>query len=388
MKNFSHFNPTRIFFGEGQIAAIGAEIPRQSKVLILYGGGSIKQNGVLDQVKSALSGHTVLEFSGIEPNPRYETLMRAVELVRREGVDYLLAVGGGSVIDGSKFVAVAACYEEGEPWSLIEQRITPDRALPVGCVLTLPATGSESNSGVVITHNGKHLKLSYSNEKMFPTFAVLDPTTTFSLPAKQIGNGVVDAFVHVLEQYLTYPADAPVQDRYAEGLLQTLVEVGAKNVENPTDYAARASLMWAANQALNGLIGCGVPQDWSAHAMGHELTAVYGLDHAQSLAAVLIHSLRVQRVGKREKLLQYAARVWDLRQGDEDARIDAVIARTAEFFESVGLKTSLSVLGVEAKAADVITTRLEALGYVALGEKRVVTLAVVREILSRSLALG
>ena len=333
MDNFSYFNPTRLFFGKGQIAAISEAIPQDQKVLVLYGGGSIKKNGVLDQVHTALAGHTYLEFSGIEPNPHYETLMKAVELIRKEGVQYLLAVGGGSVIDGTKFISAAACYEGGEPWDMIEQGITAGRALPVGCVLTLPATGSESNTFSVISHVGKGLKRAYGDPLTYPAFAILDPQVTYSLPKHQVANGVVDAFVHVMEQYMTYPAGGAVQDRYAEGLLQTLVEIGAKVVNTPDDYDSRATFMWAANQALNGLIGQGVPQDWSTHMIGHELTAVYGLDHAVSLAAVLPHNLQVRRVAKREKLLQFAARVWGITEGSDDVRIDTAIARMAAFFE-------------------------------------------------------
>ena len=386
MDNFSYFNPTQILFGKGQIAAISDVIPKDQKVLVLYGGGSIKKNGVFDQVQAALTGYTVLEFSGIEPNPRYETLMKAVELIRREGVQYLLAVGGGSVIDGSKFISAAACYEGGEPWQMIEKGITAGRTLPLGCVLTLPATGSESNSVSVISHAGLGLKRAYSDPLTYPTFAVLDPQVTYSLPRHQVANGVVDAFVHVMEQYLTYPAGGAVQDRFAEGLLQTLVEIGEKVVNTPDDYDSRATFMWAANQALNGLIAQGVPQDWSTHLIGHELTAVYGLDHAVSLAAVLPHNLQVNREAKRGKLLQFAERVWGITEGSDDARIDTAIARMVAFFESVGLKTSLKALEIEAAAVDKIVGRLEAQGFTALGERQAVTPAIVRDILTRSLA--
>jgi len=387
MNNFNYFNPTHIYFGKQQIAAISQAIPQDQKVLVIYGGGSIKKNGVYDQVKAALANHSWLEFSGIEPNPRYETLMQAVELIKREGVQYLLAVGGGSVIDGTKFISAAACYEgDGEPWDMIEQGITAGRALPLGCVLTLPATGSESNTVSVVSNAAKGLKRAYSDPLTYPSFAILDPEVTYSLPKHQLANGVVDAFIHVMEQYLTYPVGARVQDRYAEGLLQTLIEIGETVVNAPKDYEARASFMWAANQALNGLIGQGVPQDWSTHLIGHELTAVYGLDHAVSLAAVLPHNLQVNRAAKQGKLLQYAARVWGITEGDEAARIDAAIAKTVAFFESVGLKTSLKALEIEASAVDKITSRLEAQGLTALGEHQTITPAVVREILTHSLA--
>ncbi|MDP9107936.1 MAG: iron-containing alcohol dehydrogenase, partial [Pseudomonadota bacterium] len=332
MQNFDFHNPTHILFGKGRIADLGKVVPADARVLILYGGGSIKQNGVLDQVHAALAGRSYHEFSGIEPNPSYETLMMAVEQVRRENIDFLLAVGGGSVIDGTKFVAAAAHFE-GDPWAILEKRGTNiTSAIPFGAVLTLPATGSEMNDGSVVTRKSLKAKMAFSNKLCQPKFSVLDPTTTFTLPTRQVGNGVVDAFAHVMEQYLTYPADAPVQDRFAEGILQTLIEEGPKALSDPHNYAVRANIMWAATLALNGLIGAGVPQDWATHMVGHELTALYNLDHAQTLAIVLPGMMKIRKESKRAKLLQYATRVWHLTEGDENSRIDAAIARTEAFF--------------------------------------------------------
>ena len=385
MQNFDFYNPTRIVFGEGTITRLDELVPAGARVLVLYGGGSAERNGTLAEVQAALGQRSVQRFGGIEPNPSYETLIKAVELVRRDQIDFLLAVGGGSVIDGTKFVAAAAGYE-GEPWEIMQTRGKHvARALPIGCVLTLPATGSEMNCFSVVTRKSLQAKFGFSSPHVFPRFSVLDPVKTYTLPPRQIANGAVDAFVHVMEQYLTYPVNAPVQDRYAEGLLQTLIEVGPQALATPEDYAVRANLMWAATQALNGLIGAGVPQDWATHMIGHELTALHGLDHAQTLAVVLPSLLNDRRAAKRAKLLQYAARVWNIHDGEEDARIDAAITRTRAFFESLGVKTRLSDYGIGADAIDRIIAQLEVHGMTALGEHRDIDLATSRRILEASL---
>ena len=385
MQNFEFHNPTRVIFGAGQIASLAKHIPSSARVLMLYGGGSIKANGTYDEVKAALAGRSVLEFSGIEPNPRYETLMQAVALARREQVDFLLAVGGGSVVDGTKFVAAAAVYD-GEPWDILQLGgKVVKAALPFGAVLTLPATGSEMNSASVITREATQQKRAFMSPHVFPRFSVLDPAKTLTLPLRQVGNGVVDAFVHVMEQYLTYPAGAPVQDRFAEGLLQTLLELGPQVLARPDDLEVRANIMWSATLALNGLIGVGVPQDWATHMIGHELTALFGLDHAQTLAVVLPGVMQVQRGAKHAKLLQYAARVWGLHEGSEAARIDAAIERTRAFFESMGVPTRLSGYGLDGAAIDATCAALEKAGLVALGEQRDISPATVRNILQLSL---
>ena len=390
MQNFDYQNPTRILFGQGSIAKLAKAVPASARVLLLYGGGSVLKNGTLDEVKAALAtagiGH-VSEFSGIEPNPTFETLMRAVQQVKAEQIDFLLAVGGGSVIDGTKFVAAAAALPEGEdPWNIL---LTGGRvvksALPFGSVLTLPATGSEMNNGGVITRAATHDKLPFSSRCTYPQFSVLDPTKTFTLPKRQVANGVVDAFVHITEQYLTYPANARVQDRFAEGLLRTLVEIGQDAVNKPEDYDTRANLMWTATLALNGLIGAGVPQDWATHMIGHELTALHGIDHARTLALVLPALLQVRREEKRAKLLQYAERVWDIRDGSEDARIDQAIERTRAFFESLEVPTRLSAYQLDAAAIDPLVAQLEKHGMVKLGEKQDISLDVSRRILETAL---
>lgn len=380
MQNFTFSNPTKIVFGEGQIKEIANLVPAGARILVTYGGGSIKKNGVYEQVVKALEGKTWFEFSGIEPNPHYETLMKAVELVKKEKIDFLLPVGGGSVIDGTKLIAAAVNFE-GEPWDIMAKHQPFFSALPIGCVLTLPATGTESNGNSVITKAATQEKLSFGSPLVYPQFAILDPTTTYSLPPRQIANGAVDAFVHIMEQYLTYPVDAKVQDRFAEGLLMTLIEEGPRSLKEPTNYAVRANVMWAATMALNGLIGVGVPQDWATHMIGHELTAMHGLDHAQTLAVVLPAVMQHQRDKKRAKLLQYGRRVWNLNHADEDALIDAAIAATKNFFEQMGTPTTLSGYGVGRDSIPKLVDMLVKHELLALGEHGVITPEVSREIL-------
>ena len=367
MQNFTFYNPTRILFGKGRIADLAREVPANARVLITYGGGSIVKTGTLAEVKAALAGFTLFEFPGIEPNPSYETLMQAVELARRERIDFLLAVGGGSVIDGTKFIAAAIPFV-GEPWDILAKRAKINSAIAFGSVLTLPATGSEMNNGAVITRRESNDKLAFANALLFPLFSVLDPTKTFTLPPRQVANGVVDAFVHITEQYLTYPVDAKVQDRFAEGLLLTLIEDGPKALQQPDNYDVRANLMWTATLALNGLIGVGVPNDWATHMLGHELTALHGLDHAQTLAVVLPAMLQQRREEKRGKLLQYAERVWGLRDGDDDQRIDQAIARTRQFFEALDVPTRLSDYGIGRDAIPALVEQLRRHGMITLGE--------------------
>ena len=384
MKNFDFYNPTRIVFGQGRIKELDRLVPAEAKVLVLYGGGSVLRNGTLPEVRAALGRRAVLEFAGIEPNPTYETLMEAVALARRERVDFLLAVGGGSVIDGTKFVAAAIPFQ-GDPWQLLLERgRNVGAAVPFGSVLTLPATGSEMNSGAVITRKEFKAKLAFGSPKLFPVFSVLDPVKTFTLPPRQIANGVVDAFVHVMEQYLTYPAGAHVQDRFSEGLLLTLMELGPRALAEPENYEVRASLMWAATLALNGLIGAGAPQDWATHMIGHELTALFGIDHAQTLAVVLPSVLAEQRAAKRAKLLQYGERVLGITTGSPDERVEAAIAGTRAFFEAMGIATRLGAYGVAADSLDTIVGQLKAHGMTALGERQELDLDASRRVLAAS----
>jgi NADP-dependent alcohol dehydrogenase len=384
MENFEFFNPVKILFGKGQIAKLRGAVPAGARLLVTYGSGSIKRNGVYDQVMANLQGHTVSEFSGIEPNPAYETLIKAVEVVKRERIDFLVAVGGGSVLDGTKFIGAAARFE-GEPWDILAKHAPVNAAIPLGVVLTLPATGSEMNCIAVISRAGRQEKLPFSSPLVYPKFSIIDPQVTFTLPARQVGNGIVDAFAHVLEQYLTYPANAPLQDRFAESILLTLIEEGPKTLANPADYNSRANLCWCASMALNGLIGLGVPQDWTTHMIGHEITALCGLDHAQTLAVVFPGILAERKQAKRAKLLQYAERVWGLRTGAEDEKIDQAIRNTRTFFESVGVKTHLKDYGVAPDVVESVSKRLAARGWTTLGERQDIGPKEVEAILSHSL---
>lgn len=381
MLNFEFYNPTKILFGRGMIAKLDEQLSPSAKVLVLYGGASAEKSGTLPEVRQALGQRNFKEFGGIEANPTYETLMKAVEVVRSEGIDFLLAVGGGSVMDGTKFVSAAAKYD-GEAWDILtSQGEAVQEVVPLGTVVTLPATGSEMNSISVISRQSTGDKLLFANPKVFPRFSILDPTRTYSLPMRQVVNGVADSFVHVMEQYMTYPAQGMVQDRYAEGLLSSILEIGGKIVDAPEDYDVRANMMWVATQALNGLVGAGVPEDWTTHMIGHELTAKYHIDHARTLAVVFPALLKVRRDSKREKLLQYASRVLHLTEGTDDERIDAVIAQTEAFFESLGMPTRLSGYDIGQEGITAIVGQLEQHGMTALGEHKDITLEISRQIL-------
>ncbi|MFD2166198.1 iron-containing alcohol dehydrogenase [Thalassotalea euphylliae] len=381
--NFSYQNQTAIHFGQGQIAKLAKSIDKQHKVLLAYGGGSIKSNGVYQQVLTALKDHAIVEFSGIEPNPSYETTMKAVELVKEENVDFILAVGGGSVVDGCKFIAAAAKFD-GEPWDILAKNAPVNAAIPLGVVLTLPATGSESNSFAVVSKLSTKDKFAFGSPYVHPLFAVLDPDVMKSLPDRQLTNGIVDAFVHIMEQYLTYSVNAKVQDRFAEGLLLTLIEEGPK-VFSANDDEVRANVMWSATMALNGLIGAGVPQDWSTHGIGHEITALYGLDHAQTLAIILPRMMSEMRKEKQDKLVQYAARIWGITEGDIDKKIDQAIEKTESFFHAVGMKTRFADYNLNEEVVDALVAQLERHNQTAMGERQAVTLERSKRIIRASL---
>ena len=360
MLNFTYYNPTRIVFGKGTIAELRNLIPAEAKVMMTFGGGSIRRNGVYDQVAQALQGRPVVEFGGIEPNPRYETCMKAVAQAKAGQVDFLLAVGGGSVIDATKFIASSLVYQGADPWDILSNWKLLRDAVPLGTVLTLPGTGSEMNGGAVISRDSIRQKLFFNSELTYPRFSILDPETTYTLPVRQFANGTADAFVQVLEQYLTYDVDAPLQDRSAEAILLALISEAPKVQANPRDYQARANIMWCATNGLNGWIACGVPQDWASHMIGHELTALFGVDHGQSLAIVMPGIMQHQRPRKGKKILQYAQRVWGLTEGDESSRIDGAIARTEAFFRSLGIGTRLADYQVPADAGPLVAERLAA----------------------------
>jgi NADP-dependent alcohol dehydrogenase len=381
MKNFTFYNPTKLIFGQNTIGALKNEVPKDKKIMLIYGGGSIKKNGTYDDILKALAGREVHEFCGIEPNPKYATLIKCVEEVRAKKIDFLLAAGGGSVIDGTKFIAAAALYE-GDPWKILQTfGACVKKALPFASVLTLPATGSEMNCGSVVTRDDIKAKLPFKSERLYPLFSVLDPMKTYTLPPRQIANGVVDAFVHVVEQYLTQPAAAKVQDRFAEGLLQTLIEEGPLALKEPENYDGRANIMLCATMALNGLIGSGVPQDWSTHMIGHELTALYGLDHAVTLAIVLPANLTLRKDAKHDKLLQYAQRVFNIKSGNDEHKVSEAIKKTGEFFKSMGIKICLSDYDIGSEAVEKVVKQLRSHQMIKLGEDESVDLETSRKIL-------
>nr|WP_314865477.1 iron-containing alcohol dehydrogenase [uncultured Flavobacterium sp.] len=386
MLNFELYNPVKLIFGKGEIEKLSTLIPKKSKVLVAYGGGSIFKNGIYDQVKTALHGFDVVEFGGIEANPYYETLMKAVEIIREQKIDFILAVGGGSVIDGVKFIS-AAVHFQGNPMDILHQRIIFKEGadvVPFGTVLTLPATGSEMNSGSVVSIKATQEKRDFGGSAMFPKFSICDPTVIASLPKRQLQNGVIDAYVHVLEQYLTYPHEGYLQDRIAESILQTLIEVGPKVVENPTNYTLASNFMWSCTMALNGLIQKGVPSDWATHMIGHELTALYNIDHARTLAIIGPNLFRVLFETKKEKLAQYGKRVFQL-TGTEEEIARQAIETTVAFYHTMGMKTKISenASNIE-NTADFIVNRFEERGWKALGERQNLTLDKLREIVELS----
>ncbi len=358
MLNFEYYCPTRIVFGKGSIARLPELIDKSQKVLMIYGGGSIKKNGVYDQVKQALSGYDLLEFGGIEPNPKYETCMKAVDLIKKEKVDFLLAVGGGSTLDGTKFIAAAAKYEGSDPYDILTKGEPVKDAMPLADIITLPATGSEMNCNAVISRLSTNEKLAFASEKVYPRFSIIDPSVTISLPEKQTVNGIVDTFVHTMELYCTYDVDTPLQDEWALGLLKTLTSEAPKVLKNPEDYNLRANIFWCATCGLNYWISLGAVQDWATHGIGHELTAFYGIDHGQSLAVVLPRLLKNQKPAKQEKLAKLGREVFHIQNKNESETADLAIEAIERFFNSIGMKTKLSDYGIDAtEAAEKIKAR-------------------------------
>ncbi|WP_295912021.1 iron-containing alcohol dehydrogenase [uncultured Alistipes sp.] len=380
MNNFIFHNPTKLVFGKGQIAKLANLIPADKRIMITFGGGSVRRNGVYDQVVKALEGRDWVEFWGIEPNPSVETVREAIALGRENKSDFLLAVGGGSVIDGTKLIAAGLLYD-GDPWEIVLEG-KAGKTVPLGTVLTMSATGSEMNSGAVISRQETKEKFAFYGD--YPLFSILDPETLFSLPQKQIAYGLADTYVHVLEQYMTTPAQSRLMDRWAEGILHTVIEIAPKIRENQHDYAVMSEYMLAATLALNDMIRMGVTQDWATHMIGHELTALHGLTHGATLAIVINGTLRVLREQKRGKLLQYGERIWGITGGSEEERIDRTIAANEEFFRSLGLSTHLAEEGIGEATIAEIERRFNAAG-VKFGEAQNVDGAMARRILEAAL---
>lgn len=385
MLNFELKNPVKILFGKGEIAKIASEIPKSEKVLVLYGGGSIKKNGVYSQVVDALAEHTWEEFGGIRANPEYDILLNALQTIKSKEISYLLAVGGGSVIDGTKFLASAALYDGDEPWDILKNGIRTEVGMPFGTVLTLPATGSEMNSGAVVSRKSIGQKLGMGGPGLFPQFSVLDPTVVATIPKRQLANGVTDAFTHVMEQYMTYPVGADLQDRLSESIMASLIETAPKVIADPSDYTTAANFMWCCTMALNGLIQKGVPTDWAIHAIGHELTAQYGIDHARTLAVIAPSHYRYNLKEKKEKLAQYGRRIWNISDGTTEEIATEAILKTEAFFHSMEIGTRLSDYTSQYEGtAKRISTSLQNRGWVALGEHKKITPEDVEKIVEMS----
>lgn len=385
MLNFELINPVKILFGKGEITKIEKLVPKQANVLLLYGKGSIKKNGVYDQVTQALSGHNTIEFGGIPANPEYAILLEALAIIKKENISFILAVGGGSVIDGAKFLSSAALFEGENPWDILAKRIRTDKGMPFGTVLTLPATGSEMNSGSVISRKETGEKLAMGGPGLFPQFSILDPTVVASIPNRQLANGITDAYTHVLEQYMTYPIGADLQDRFAESIMNSLIETAPKLMDNPSDYTIAANFMWCCTMALNGLIQKGVPTDWAIHAMGHELTALHGIDHARTLAIIAPRHYAYFLENKKEKLAQYGERVWNITEGSLEERAKKAIDKTEYFFQSLDIPTRISEYATDySKTAEKVSSALENRGWTALGEHKNVTPDAVKAIVEAS----
>lgn len=381
MNNFEFYCPTKVVFGKGSIAKLSELISKDKKILMTYGGGSIKKNGVYDQVKEALKGFDVIEFGGIEPNPTYETCMKAVEIVKKENIDFLLAVGGGSTLDGTKFIAAASKYDGEVSYDLVIKEFEFEEALPIGCVMTLPATGSEMNCGAVISRASTQEKFAMHNANVYPQFSIIDPETTFSLPIQQVRNGIIDTFVHVMELYATYDVNTPLQDSWALGLIKTLVQEGPKVIKNNRDYDAKANICWCATCGLNFWLAVGTVQDWSTHRIGHELTAIYGLAHGQSLAIVLPRLWQERQADKSVKLAKLAREVFGCPETDDLKASDCAIKKSEEFFNSLGMPTKLADYNVDAlEAAQRVKDRFEERGTL-LGEDLKVTPQMVYDVL-------
>ena len=386
MNNFNLHIPTQLYFGKDQHKELSRLIPANSKILLLYGGGSIKHNGIYEQVIGELSSFDVIEFGGIEANPQYTTLTKALEVIKLNEINFLLAAGGGSVIDGTKFLASAALYKGEHPWDILEKGLRTEIGLPFGTVLTLPATGSEMNSGAVISRKETGQKLAMGGPGLFPVFSIADPTVVASLPKRQLANGIVDAFTHVMEQYMTYPTSATLQDRISEGILSTLIEIAPRVMSTPENFELAANFMWCCNMALNGIIQKGVPTDWSIHAIGHEITAAYGIDHARTLAIVLPSMYRYKLEKKELKLAQYGRRVLGL-TGDDRKVAEQAIDHTEDFFRSLGIGTKLSDYDVDNASAfpQSCVTSMEKQRTIILGEHKDIRSKDVKSILEAAI---
>lgn len=350
MENFNYSIPTKIFFGQGKIKVLGTQIKKYgSRVLLAYGGGSIKKIGLYEEVVKILEKNEIpyFELSGIEPNPRVESVIEGVQICRENDIDLILAVGGGSVIDCSKVIAGSVDYD-GNPWDLVTGKAKYGKVLPIASILTLAATGSEMDAGAVITNMETNQKYGTGHPEFFPKFSILDPSYSFTVSKYQTASGIVDIMSHTFEEYFSNTKGAFLQDRLAEGILKTCIKYGKLAIDEPENYEARANLMWSGSLAINGLLGYGKNSKWSVHPLQHELSAYYDITHGVGLGILTPHWMNhVLNDDNVYKFKEYGINVWDIDPDLEDMEIAKMsIEKTSEFFKSLGIPMTLKEVGI------------------------------------------
>ena len=384
MQNFIFFNDTKYVFGKGQIARLSELVPPKTKLLVVYGGGSVKKNGVYDQVKAALKGFEYTEFWGVHSNPDVDTVRSAAAEGLLFGAQMVLGVGGGSVADAVKFIAAAIADPFADIWDMAKG--AKAKQVPFACVMTMPATGSEMNNGAVLSNNATKEKLGTFRGD-YPRFSIVDPEVVRSVPLYQRANALADAYVHVLEQYVTTPGQNRILDRWAEGVLSSLREISADAMKEDPTYDTLCDYAYAMTMALNNFLRMGITQDWATHQIGHQITAYAGVTHGESLTMVWSALADTLRGQKHAKLLQYAERVLNIRakdEPDEEKRIDAALKETDAWFKSLGLATSLKEKGLGMDVVDFVEKRFNDYGA-HYGEGKNVDGAMARKILLKRL---
>ncbi len=350
MLNFNYSIPTKIFFGKSQISVLGEQIKKYgSKVLLAYGGGSIKNNGIYDKVIEIFKNNHIefVELSGIDPNPRVTSVREGVKLCRENNIDFILAVGGGSTIDCSKVIA-ASYYYEGDPWDIVIKKAKINKSLPIGSILTLAATGSEMDSGAVISNMDTNEKLGVGHPSMAPKFSILDPEYTFTVPKNQTAAGTADIMSHIFEAYFSKTKDAYIQNRMAESILKTCIKYGKIAVEEPENYEARANLMWASSLAINGLLSYGKSEPWSVHPMEHELSAFYDITHGVGLAILTPNWMKYVLSDENvNDFYEYGVNVWNINSDENKYEVaKKAINKTREYFNELGIPATLKEVGI------------------------------------------
>lgn len=350
MNNFNFCVPTDIRFGKGQIGCLPEELKKYGKrILMVYGGGSIKRTGLYDTILDLLKEFEIYELSGIEPNPKLDSVRKGAAICKEKNIDMILAVGGGSSIDASKHIACAAYYE-GDAWDLMFDRSKMTKALPIAVVLTMAATGSEMNPGAVITNEETNEKIEIAGPILYPTISICDPTYLYTLPAKQTAAGTADILSHAMEQYFQPTDDAYLTDRISESLMKTVIHYGPIALKEPENYEARANLMWASSLGLNHILTVGKGGAWSCHPIEHELSAYYDITHGEGLAIVTPAWMKAVLCDTTvERFAMFGRNVWDITEGDAREIAEKAIEKTAEFFKSLGLPSTLKEVGINAE---------------------------------------